>query len=90
MDRSLAQKNATDKWDGSEMYQMFIGTRIIAQGGRLLGLADITVGKNVQVPGEEVDSYMPENRSFKIARSRKERSCCASMAGWPMMLFRLL
>ena len=57
IDRALAHKHVTDKWDGSEMYQMFIGTRIIAEGGRLLGLADIVVGKNVQVVGEEVDAY---------------------------------
>jgi len=56
LDRELAHKHVTDKWDGSEMYQMFVGTRMIAAGGRLLGIAEVLVGKDIQIPGESVDS----------------------------------
>jgi glycosyltransferase involved in cell wall biosynthesis len=72
LDRALAQKHTTDKWDGSEMYQMFIGTRIIAEGGRLFGLAEIMVGKNVHVPGEEIDAYwkMPVVQNCPIQERR--------------------
>ena len=57
LDRVLAQRHATNKWDGSEMYQMFIGSRIIAEGGRLLGIDQVLVLKDIQIPGETVDSY---------------------------------
>ena len=56
-DRVLAQKHATDEWDGSEMYQMFIGSRMIAEGARLFGIDDIVVLKDIQIPDEYVDSY---------------------------------
>lgn len=55
--RSEAQRLATERWDGSEMYQMYIGCRTIAEGGRLLGLTDTVIHKDIQVPGESVDSY---------------------------------
>jgi glycosyltransferase involved in cell wall biosynthesis len=55
--RELAQQYATDKWDGSEMYQMFIGTKMIAAGGRLLGLTELVVGKDLQLPGDEAEHY---------------------------------
>jgi glycosyltransferase involved in cell wall biosynthesis len=57
LDRSRAQEFATAKWDGSEMYQMYLGTKIIAAGGRLLGIDDFAVIKDIQIPGESVDSY---------------------------------
>jgi hypothetical protein len=57
LQRALAQKHATDKWDGSEMYQMFLGTRMIAEGGRLLGLSDVIVQQNIRLAGEKVDHY---------------------------------
>jgi hypothetical protein len=55
--RTGAQKHATDKWDGSEMYQMYLGCRILAEGGRLLGIDAVVVLKDIQIPGEQVDSY---------------------------------
>ncbi|OLE20830.1 MAG: hypothetical protein AUI36_34665 [Cyanobacteria bacterium 13_1_40CM_2_61_4] len=57
LDRVSAQKHATNEWNGSEMYQMFIGSRMIAEGGRLLGIEDIVVLKDIQIAGEKVDSY---------------------------------
>jgi len=52
-----AKSLATPLWDGSEMYQMFIGCRMIASGGCLLGIDEIMVRKDVVIPGESVDSY---------------------------------
>lgn len=52
-----AKEHATGKWDGSEMYQMFIGCRMIAEGGTLLGLETVTVRKDIRIHGEVVDSY---------------------------------
>jgi len=57
LDAAKAKEHATGKWDGSEMYQMFIGCRIIAEGGRLLGIDKATVRKDIQIGGEYVDSY---------------------------------
>ena len=57
LDRARSQEFATDKWDGSEMYQMFLATRIVAAGGRLLDVAQIAILKDIQIPGEVVDSY---------------------------------
>ncbi len=72
LDRALAQKHATAVWDGSEMYQMFIGSRIIAEGGRLLGIDDVIVLKDIHIAGEVVDSYaqMPVLRESGIRERR--------------------
>jgi hypothetical protein len=58
----LARAAATDRWDGSEMYQMYIGCRLIAAGGRLLEAEDVLVRKDVRIPGESVDSYSTRPR----------------------------
>jgi len=52
-----ALDHATERWDGSEMYQMYLACRILAEGGRLLGLDQVTVEKDIQLPGERVESY---------------------------------
>jgi hypothetical protein len=52
-----ARALSTTHWDGSEMYQMYIGSRLIAQGGRLLELARVAVRKDIAIAGESVDSY---------------------------------
>ena len=70
LDRALARKHATEKWDGSEMYQTFLATRILAGGGRLLGIADTIVLKDIQIEGEQVDSYA---RRERVAGPIKER-----------------
>ena len=57
IDRARAQSHHTDKWDGSEMYQMYIIARIIASGGDLLQLSDAYVRKDIQISGDSVDSY---------------------------------
>jgi glycosyltransferase involved in cell wall biosynthesis len=53
----LAKAHATDKWDGSEMYQMYLGSRIIAEGHELLALDEVVVLKDILLAGESVDSY---------------------------------
>jgi glycosyltransferase involved in cell wall biosynthesis len=62
LDRQLAQEYATDKWDGSEMYQTFLASRIVAGGGRLFGIAETIVLKDIQIEGERVDSYARRDR----------------------------
>jgi hypothetical protein len=57
LDRVASHHCATDRWDGSEYYQMYVGCCIIAAGGHLLELDQVTVLKDIPVPGEEVDSY---------------------------------
>src|SRR5439155_10593488 len=52
-----ARELATAKWDGSEMYQMYLMCRIVADGGILLGIDRVVVRKDIQIPGEQVDSY---------------------------------
>lgn len=52
-----AHAAATTRWDGSEMYQMYVGCRIIAQGGGLVETDCVAVRKSIQIPGEGVDSY---------------------------------
>jgi hypothetical protein len=57
LDADAAQAEATAKWDGSEMYQMYVGTRLLARGGALLNIDEVTVRQGIRLPGEEVDSY---------------------------------
>jgi glycosyltransferase involved in cell wall biosynthesis len=57
LDAGLAKMFATDCWDGSEFYQTFLATRMIASGVPLLTLDLVTVRKDIQIAGESVDSY---------------------------------
>lgn len=57
LDRERSWINATDKWDVAAFYQMYLGARILAEGGRLLGVSEVVILKDVQIPGEQVDSY---------------------------------
>jgi hypothetical protein len=57
-----ARALTTDKWDGSEMYQMYLGTRIIAEGMPLLSVERVAVIKDIQIPSESVDSYASRPR----------------------------
>lgn len=58
INRAAAQKAATDRWDGSEMYQTYVGCRLIASGLPLLELERVTVVKDLQIPGETADSFV--------------------------------
>jgi hypothetical protein len=62
LDREQAQRFATHKWDGSEMYQTFLGCRIIATGGQLLGISDVLIHKDIQLTDEQADSYAKRPR----------------------------
>ena len=55
--RRQAERARTDAWDGSEMYQMYVGCRVIASGGDLLEADLSTVRKDIGVAGEGVDSF---------------------------------
>ena len=57
-----ARLHATSRWDGSEMYQMFLGSRIIATGGSLLYMSLVAVRKDIHIPNEGVDSYAAQPR----------------------------
>ena len=57
VDRAAAQALSTDKWDGSEMYQMYIFSRVIAMGRPLLVVDQSFVRKDMEMEGEYVDSY---------------------------------
>jgi glycosyltransferase involved in cell wall biosynthesis len=57
LDRARAVAHATARWDGSEMYQMYIGCRIVAEGGPLVNIHRVTVRKDIRIPDERVDSY---------------------------------
>ncbi len=57
-----ARELATDRWDGSEMYQMYLATRIVAEGRPLLSLERVSVLKDLQIPGEIPDSYARKPR----------------------------
>jgi GT2 family glycosyltransferase len=58
LETTAARKHATHRWDGSEMYQMFLAARLIASGGRLLYINSALVSKDIQIPGENVDSVI--------------------------------
>jgi len=65
LNRKLAQQYASDRWDGSEMYQTFLACRMIAAGGHLVGLNEVVIAKDIQLPGESVDSYARRPRAPK-------------------------
>ncbi|MBV9328299.1 MAG: glycosyltransferase [Chloroflexi bacterium] len=62
LEADSARRYATDRWDGSEMYQVFLAARLIAAGGRLLYIDTSAVRKDIQIAGENVDSYVARPR----------------------------
>lgn len=66
-----AQRMATAKWDGSEMYQMYIGCRIVASGASLAGIDEPLIGRGIRIPGQEVDSYLRRPREDSPVRERR-------------------
>jgi glycosyltransferase involved in cell wall biosynthesis len=57
-----ARALATSKWDDSEMYQMYLMSRLIAEGGQLLGIDRVAIRKDIRLVGEEVDGYTTKPR----------------------------
>ncbi len=60
--RTSAQAASATRWDGSEMYQMYIGCRLIATGGTLFESDLVTVRRDLQLAGESVDNYARRDR----------------------------
>ncbi len=54
-DRALA--HTTTVWDGSEMYQMYLGCRILAEGHALMEVDEVAVRKGIVLAGQMVESY---------------------------------
>ncbi len=67
-----ARALTTTRWDGSEMYQMYVGARLIAEGGRVLELTQVAVRKDIAIAGESVDSYArkPAGSSWRLPERR--------------------
>jgi glycosyltransferase involved in cell wall biosynthesis len=57
LDSNRSKGLATSNWDGSEMYQMYLMSRIVAEGGKLLGIDRVVIRKDIQIVGAQVDSY---------------------------------
>lgn len=62
MNRALCHQFASDKWDGSEMYQTYVGCQILASGQSLLERDHQLVRKDIFIEGESVDSYAARPR----------------------------
>jgi glycosyltransferase involved in cell wall biosynthesis len=62
LDGPRARALTTDKWDGSEMYQMYLTCRLIAEGGQLLTINKIAIRKDIPILGESIDSYAAKGR----------------------------
>jgi GT2 family glycosyltransferase len=62
VEREPVQAMATEKWDGSEMYQTFVGCRLLASGRPLLERGVAFSRKDLVVPGEDVDSVAKKPR----------------------------
>jgi hypothetical protein len=57
LEGNAARNTATEALDGTEMYQMYLGTRLVASGGRFLAIDRVCIDKDLQIPGQVVDSY---------------------------------
>ena len=57
-EQSWAARHETDRWDQSIYYQVYIGCRILAEGGRLGTLDLSAVRKDVRIEGQTVPNYI--------------------------------
>lgn len=68
-DRALARQFDTDRWDRSVYYQIFLASRILANGGRLGAIGVNAVRKDVRIGGQTVPNYATKwaksQRSFQ-------------------------
>ncbi len=62
LDAAKVKSVATERWDGSEFYQMFVASRMIAGGASLVTIDLVTVRKDIRITGEDVDSYRARPR----------------------------
>ncbi len=51
-----ARALASNRCDGSEMYQMYLGAAIVSSGKDLIGIHDICINKDIQISGLQVES----------------------------------
>lgn len=56
-DRQWAARHETERWDKSIYYQIYLASRIIADGGEVAAVAVCVVRKDVQVAGRGVANY---------------------------------
>ena len=84
--RAEALDCRTEVWDGSEMYQMYLASRIVAAGGRLLGLESVAVLKDIQIHGLEVDSY----RNRRIVRSERLKERVLPLSQIPSLVYNAI
>lgn len=61
LERAQCAALTTERWDGSEMYQMYLGTCIIAAGGGLLRTPYISTRKDIVIADQSVDSFLTSN-----------------------------
>jgi glycosyltransferase involved in cell wall biosynthesis len=68
-DGPSARALATDRFDGTEYYQLYLGARIIASGKDYLASTMVAVDKDLIVPGEKVADYTqrPKQRVSALA-----------------------
>lgn len=52
LDGPRARAGSSDRWDGSEQYQMYLGSRIIASGGSFLSIDRPFITKDIRIPGQ--------------------------------------
>lgn len=62
MDGNRCRQLAQSLWDGSEMYQMWLGSRIVAEGGGYYAWDEPLIIKDVPALGEIVDSYRDKKK----------------------------
>jgi glycosyltransferase involved in cell wall biosynthesis len=67
-----ARDLATDRLDGSEMYQMYLATSIVSMGGEILGIRDICIQKDLQIQGQEIDSYKTHAKVTKCSLTARK------------------
>ncbi len=61
--RSIFETYDSDRWDGTEMYQMGVGCAAILDGARTLTILDPIIKKDILIANQSVDSY--QNRPPK-------------------------
>lgn len=69
LDGEESRLSETNLCDGSEMYQMYLGSKLLTNGGAYLGINKVLIIKDIQIPNEKVNSYKTDfksNKPFKI------------------------
>ena len=69
--RQAASEHATDAWDGSIYYQIYLGSRILASGGSLAAIDECAISKDVRLDGRTVPNYA--TKAASVPRSFASR-----------------